>query len=91
MTVPKKGKDRRRARTEVVQLENLQKEITAAKKIATEKILAEDKDKGPHCSFCGKSQSYVKKLISGGSAVICNECIDIFNEIMADDQQAATH
>ncbi|HEY6045811.1 MAG TPA: ATP-dependent Clp protease ATP-binding subunit ClpX, partial [Pyrinomonadaceae bacterium] len=39
-------------------------------------------------SFCGKSQNEVKKLIAGPTVYICNECIDICNEIISDDQQA---
>ncbi|MGH9899796.1 MAG: ATP-dependent Clp protease ATP-binding subunit ClpX [Pyrinomonadaceae bacterium] len=42
----------------------------------------------PRCSFCTKSQNEVKKLIGGTSVYICNECIDICNEIITDDQQA---
>ena len=40
------------------------------------------------CSFCGKSQNEVKKLIAGPSVYICNECIDICNEIINDDERA---
>src|SRR5512141_738363 len=40
------------------------------------------------CSFCGKSQNEDKKLIAGPTVYICNECIDICNEIITDDQQA---
>jgi ATP-dependent Clp protease ATP-binding subunit ClpX len=39
------------------------------------------------CSFCGKSQNEVKKLIAGPTVYICNECIDICNEIITDDVQ----
>ena len=42
------------------------------------------------CSFCGKSQNDVRKLIAGPGVYICNECIDICNEIINDDEQAAT-
>lgn len=42
------------------------------------------------CSFCGKSQNEVKKLIAGPSVYICNECIDICNEIINDDEQVET-
>jgi len=34
------------------------------------------------CSFCGKSQKQVKKLIAGPGVYICDECIDLFNEII---------
>src|SRR5262245_51535444 len=39
------------------------------------------------CSFCGKSQSEVKKLIAGPSVYICNGCIDICIEIIVDDSR----
>ena len=39
------------------------------------------------CSFCGKSQNEVRKLIAGPTVYICNECIDICNEIINDDEQ----
>ncbi|MDM7924049.1 MAG: ATP-dependent Clp protease ATP-binding subunit ClpX [Pyrinomonadaceae bacterium] len=42
------------------------------------------------CSFCGKSQNDVKKLIAGPGVYICNECIDICNEIINDDEQTDT-
>ncbi|MFN2502304.1 MAG: ATP-dependent Clp protease ATP-binding subunit ClpX [Pyrinomonadaceae bacterium] len=42
------------------------------------------------CSFCGKSQNDVRKLIAGPGVYVCNECIDICNEIINDDEQAAT-
>src|SRR5690606_2154854 len=41
------------------------------------------------CSFCGKSQNDVKKLIAGPGVYVCNECIDICNEIINDDEQTA--
>lgn len=37
------------------------------------------------CSFCGKSQQEVKKLIAGPIALICDECITICNEVIAND------
>lgn len=40
------------------------------------------------CSFCGKSQNDVKKLIAGPGVYVCNECIDICNEIINDDDQS---
>jgi ATP-dependent Clp protease ATP-binding subunit ClpX len=42
------------------------------------------------CSFCGKSQNDVKKLIAGPGVYVCNECIDICNEIINDDEQTET-
>jgi ATP-dependent Clp protease ATP-binding subunit ClpX len=41
-----------------------------------------------HCSFCGKSEKEVKRLIAGPKVHICNECVDICNEIIADDVAA---
>ena len=38
-----------------------------------------------YCSFCGKSQHEVKKLIAGPSVFICDECIDLCNEIIRDE------
>jgi ATP-dependent Clp protease ATP-binding subunit ClpX len=37
------------------------------------------------CSFCGKGQDEVKKLIAGPSVFICNECVDLCNEIIAEE------
>ncbi|AKK09420.1 ATP-dependent Clp protease ATP-binding subunit ClpX [Corynebacterium testudinoris] len=44
------------------------------------------------CSFCGKSQKQVKKLIAGGGVYICDECIELCNEIIEEElgaQEAA--
>ena len=38
-----------------------------------------------HCSFCGKSQREVKKLIAGPTVYICDECIQLCNEIIAEE------
>ena len=38
-----------------------------------------------HCSFCGKNQKEVKKLIAGPTVYICNECVDLCNEIIDDE------
>ncbi len=40
---------------------------------------------GMNCSFCGKNQGEVKKLIAGPSVFICNECISLCNEIISDE------
>jgi len=50
------------------------------KKSASEKLL--------YCSFCGKSQHEVKKLIAGPSVFICDECIDLCNDIIRDETAA---
>ena len=40
------------------------------------------------CSFCGKSQKQVKKLIAGPGVYICDECIDLCNEIIDEELSA---
>ena len=47
------------------------------KKAGTEKLL--------YCSFCGKSQHEVRKLIAGPSVFICDECIELCNDIIRDE------
>ena len=44
------------------------------------------KDGKLYCSFCGKSQKEVRKLIAGPTVYICNECIELCNEIIADEE-----
>jgi ATP-dependent Clp protease ATP-binding subunit ClpX len=44
-------------------------------------------DKHLRCSFCGKSKDSVRKFISGPSVYICNECISLCNEILAEDEE----
>ena len=46
-----------------------------------------DGDKTLCCSFCGKSQHEVKKLIAGSSSIICDECIEMCNEILREEPQ----
>ncbi len=50
-------------------------------KITDEKLL--------YCSFCGKSQHEVKKLIAGPSVFICDECIELCNDIIREELQEA--
>ncbi|MET1115491.1 MAG: ATP-dependent Clp protease ATP-binding subunit ClpX [Comamonas sp.] len=45
-------------------------------------------EKNLYCTFCGKSQHEVKKLIAGPSVFICDECIDLCNEIIRDEKPA---
>ncbi|MCP5277599.1 MAG: ATP-dependent Clp protease ATP-binding subunit ClpX [Thiobacillus sp.] len=42
-------------------------------------------DKLLYCSFCGKSQHEVRKLIAGPSVFICDECVDLCNDIIRED------
>ena len=45
----------------------------------------DDRDDNLLCSFCGKTQDEVKKLIAGPSVYICDECIDLCNEIIVEE------
>ena len=45
-------------------------------------------EKPLYCSFCGKSQHEVRKLIAGPSVFICDECIELCNDIIRDEAQA---
>jgi ATP-dependent Clp protease ATP-binding subunit ClpX len=45
-----------------------------------------DKNNERRCSFCGKPQSQVKKLINGNGLYICDECVQLCNEILKEDQ-----
>ncbi len=42
------------------------------------------------CSFCGKSQEEVRKLVAGPSVYICDECIELCNDIIAEEQERET-
>ncbi len=42
-------------------------------------------EKMPHCSFCGRGQNEVRKLIAGPSVFVCDECINLCNEIIRDE------
>lgn len=41
-----------------------------------------------HCSFCGKNQHEVRKLIAGPSVFICNECVDLCREIIQEERES---
>lgn len=57
--------------------------------------MSDDSNQVLYCSFCGKSQHEVRKLIAGPSVFVCNECIDLCNDIIEEerldesDEQAA--
>jgi ATP-dependent Clp protease ATP-binding subunit ClpX len=38
-----------------------------------------------YCSFCGKSQHEVAKLMAGGEAFICIECVDLFHDVLHEE------
>ena len=48
----------------------------------------ENNEPNCHCSFCGKEQGEVAKLIAGPEVYICDECIDLCNEIVKDEDAA---
>ena len=49
----------------------------------------DDQDNGKllYCSFCGKSQHEVRKLIAGPSVFVCDECVDLCNDIIREEMQ----
>ena len=47
----------------------------------------EKKEKTLLCSFCGKNQNEVKKLIAGPSVFICDECVDLCNDIIQEESK----
>lgn len=47
--------------------------------------MSDSEDKVLHCSFCGKSQNEVKKLIAGRGVYICDECIDVCINIVSQE------
>lgn len=49
--------------------------------------MSDTEDKVLHCSFCGKSQNEVKKLIAGRGVYICDECIEVCINIVSDEKK----
>ena len=47
----------------------------------------DDNGKLLYCSFCGKSQHEVRKLIAGPSVFVCDECVDLCNDIIREEIQ----
>ena len=46
-----------------------------------------DTEKLLYCSFCGKSQHEVKKLIAGPSVYVCDECVELCNDIIREEME----
>ena len=44
--------------------------------------------KALHCSFCGKRQDEVRKLLAGEKAFICNECVAVANKLVKDSSSS---
>ena len=58
----------------------------------TDEISGKGEENGKllYCSFCGKNQHEVRKLIAGPSVFICDECVDLCNDIMREERQDNT-
>ena len=56
----------------------------------TEETTSGDSGKLLYCSFCGKSQNEVRKLIAGPSVFICDECVDLCNDIIREEIQESS-
>jgi ATP-dependent Clp protease ATP-binding subunit ClpX len=52
--------------------------------------MGDDGSKLLYCSFCGKSQHEVRKLIAGPSVFICDECVDLCNDIIREEVQESS-
>lgn len=50
--------------------------------------MSQEKSQVLYCSFCGKSQHEVRKLIAGPSVFVCNECVDLCNDIIREEELA---
>ena len=50
--------------------------------------MSEEKSQVLHCSFCGKSQHEVRKLIAGTTALVCNECVGLCSDIIREEELA---
>jgi len=55
--------------------------------VADDSTPKDDGEKVLYCSFCGKSQNEVRKLIAGPSVFICDECVDLCNDIIREEIQ----
>lgn len=47
-------------------------------------FVEETKAKGVRCSFCGKNQYHVERIIAGPNVYICNECVELCDEVLQD-------
>jgi ATP-dependent Clp protease ATP-binding subunit ClpX len=59
------------------------RKVEAKARKKAEKALGLKLPKTLHCSFCGKPQTVVEKLIAGPGCFICNECVKLCNDIIA--------
>jgi ATP-dependent protease Clp ATPase subunit len=49
----------------------------------------EDRRRYTRCSFCGKGQDQVRKLVAGPGVYICDQCIDLCQEVLEEDNRSA--
>src|SRR5215468_4769237 len=49
------------------------------------------KNEGPRCSFCNKPQADVLRLVFGPDVSICNECVEICNDVLSEDKAPPAH
>ncbi|MDF3054896.1 MAG: clpX [Gammaproteobacteria bacterium] len=52
--------------------------------------MSDETEKNPSCSFCGKTKKEVKKLISGPGVFVCNECVQLCNDIIKEEEDSRT-
>src|SRR5438093_10530001 len=50
----------------------------------------EDRRRHTRCSFCGKDQSQVRKLVAGPGVYICDQCIDLCQEVLEEDTKTTS-
>src|ERR1041384_2738996 len=50
----------------------------------------EDRRRYTRCSFCGKGQEQVRKLVAGPGAYICDQCIDLCQEVLEEDTRSSS-
>src|ERR1700680_1755966 len=50
----------------------------------------EDRRRYTRCSFCGKGQDQVRKLVAGPGVYICDQCIDLCQEVLEEDSRTAS-
>jgi len=60
---------------------------TAALSMKQQSTVQKQESKILYCSFCGKSEHEVRKLIAGPSVCICDECVDLCNDIITEEMQ----
>lgn len=76
--------DRRLAELEEDKILSKIEKVKSSKTGEDNHIADSEEEKILHCSFCRRSSEEVAKIVSGHAVSICNECIEICNEILAD-------